>query len=284
MGDAQRDIKPAALFLGCAVFGLALSLAFCLFSTAFGVREAIGQVAKVEHGVGAGGNAVGHDEGDVGDTLTRCARLRHSGSQAQLAHSDFLALGRPSHGGVGFGIALFTQADDHVPEDGALLGALDHALLQEVGRQGFELLIAEGFFAIGGHKAPAHRAGFICGVDEVEGVDAKVGGIGIAGRRVVGGDICALRVAAFEGCQKGLQFGGVWLARGGGGYFGGLLGGKDLWRGKAEHRRIHHGHVVQPAAGQLKLQGHAARGFGRVGHFGVAARNGEAGDDGHGLA
>src|SRR5260370_23548457 len=118
--------------------------------------------------------------------ITSSLGVWHCGRKRTCASRYFVSIVGPQYCGVVLGIAGLADCHQHVPSHRTLMRAVDECLFEKISRHGLLLGIGELFFTILRHEAPPDHGDLVIPVDELEGVNAVKGAVGIAWRRVGG--------------------------------------------------------------------------------------------------
>src|SRR5712671_319724 len=211
--------------------------------------------------------------------VTPSLRVWHCRRKRQCSSPYFLSIVGPKHCRVVLGIAWLADCHQHVPSHRTLMRAVDECLFEKISRHGLLLGIGELFFTIVRHEAPPDHGDLVIPVDELEGVNAVKGAVGIAWRWVGGLEEMKLRRIVGVAVEERLKFFGIRLP----GY--GVRSQREEFIEKClrhhceEHRRVNHRDVMQTAARQPELKAKPPRTFFRIRGFRVTTSQGKPRDN-----
>src|SRR5260370_20024343 len=143
--------------------------------------------------------------------ITHSLGVWHCGRKRQCSSPSFLSIVGPQYCRVVLGITWLADCDQHVPSHRTLMRAVDECLFEKISRHGLLLGIGELFFTILRHEAPPDDGDLVIPVDELEGVNAVKGAVGIAWRWAGGLEEMKLRRIVGVAVEERLKFFGIKL-------------------------------------------------------------------------
>src|SRR5260370_19320323 len=211
--------------------------------------------------------------------ITHSLGVWHCGRKRQCFSPYFLSIVGPQYCRVGLGITWLADCHQHVPSYQSLMRAVDECLFYKISRHGLLLVIGALFFTIVRHEVPPDHGDLVIPVDELEGVNAVKGAVGIAWRWVGGLEEMKLRRIVGVAVEERLKFFGIRLP----GY--GVRSQREEFIEKClrhhceEHRRVDHRYGVQTAARTPEFKAKPPPAFFRIRGFRVTTSQGKPRDN-----